>query len=102
MVALEGVEPGLLRITRGKRFGAGRLHFPRFDQLLCALGIDRAPVAPRPARREAIGVAFFIDGFADTVDPTIAQRLINSFLPRDARPAGSFLVEAHPQLRGTG
>lgn len=67
-------------------------------QLPDSLDIDRAPIATRPSRREAIFVRFAIDRFSNTVDPAKAKSDIDRLGPYYARLPGSLFPKADPLL----
>src|SRR5262245_3357476 len=79
-------------------FEARGLHQPPLDQHLGALEVDAAPDAARLARREANGVAEFINAFPDAIDPAEAKGFIDRLGPGHAGLARAYLVEADQQF----
>jgi hypothetical protein len=76
---------------------AGR-HAAVLDKLEGALGIDCAPEAAGPARREALAPALLVDAVAYAVDPAEAEALVDGVFVGDGWDAAADLVEAKPGL----
>ena len=75
-------------------------HQPLPEQDRHARNVDAAPDAPRAARREADGVARFVQAAADTIDPAVTKSLVHRLGPGHARLAGILLVETDQQFIG--
>ena len=77
---------------------AGGVHPPVGAQPLDLGDVDRAPVAARLARAEALGVALVVDPVHDAVDPAEAQRLVDGLRPRHVVARRVLLVHPDPDL----
>ena len=83
-------------------FEAGRLHVSLFDGRLSTFDVDAAPDTAGSAWRETNRVAGSVDALANTVDPAVAEGLVNGLGPGEAWFARAFLVVPDQQCIGSG
>lgn len=79
-------------------FETGGVHQARLAQGFGTLDVDVAPSTICLARRKANHVSLPIHAFADSVDPSEAERLVDGLRVGNAGLSGRFLVEADPKL----
>src|ERR1051326_177810 len=93
-----GIDRRLLLVAPLEGLESCRPHSSRPAKLLRALDVYRAPHAGRLPRREANGVAGFVDAPAYAIDPANAERFVNRFRPGDAGLARASFVKPDEQL----
>ena len=92
------INSGSIFFSRRERLQPRRLHSFLFDKFFGVANVDSTPNAAGLARREPNHVAGFIEAFANAVNPSKAESLINRLGPGDAGFTRILFVEADPKL----
>jgi len=81
-----------------ERFDPSRSHEPLARELFDFPDVDRAPGTCLPPGREANAIAYFVNRFADPVNPAEAERFVNGLWPCHAGFAAVHFVETYQQF----
>ena len=101
MLLFERIPLGSPLISSIECLNSGLRHQPPTLKLLCPPDVYCAPDAISLAGRESNHVSVSVNRFADTVDPSEAERLVDRLWPGDTLCSRMRLEVSHPQLAGS-